>query len=372
MEHRNSTVVASAVSFRNPKNVRLTLDTVSHEFFHCWNVERIRPRTLEPFNFEEANISGELWLAEGFTQYYGPLVIARAGLSPGEQGAGLVRNAVAVINAPGRQFHSPVEMSQMAPFSDAAVAIDETNFSNTYLSYYTYGAGIATALDLSLRERSGGRVTLDDFMRAMWVTHGKPGGPSPAIVAKPYTLKDARDRLAEVSGDRRFADEFFDKYIEGREAPDYATLLGGVGLVLRKTNPGGAWAGLFDGDAIGVRGRRRAAAPAASAQGGALRIPTLVPWGSPAFLAGLEEDDLINAVEGAAITGLDDWYGAIRARKPGDRIEVAFTRHGTPMKTTITLAEDPAVDVATVEATGGRLTPAQKSMREAWLAPRRK
>ena len=61
------------------------LGTVSHEFFHAWNVERIRPKTLEPFNFEDANMSGELWLAEGFTQYYGQLIMARAGLSAGEQ-----------------------------------------------------------------------------------------------------------------------------------------------------------------------------------------------------------------------------------------------------------------------------------------------
>ena len=73
MEHRNSTVVAAPVSLRMPGMVADVLDTVSHEFFHAWNVERIRPKTLEPFNFEEANISGELWLAEGFTQYYGTL-----------------------------------------------------------------------------------------------------------------------------------------------------------------------------------------------------------------------------------------------------------------------------------------------------------
>ena len=71
MEHRNSTVVASPTSFKNPQTVRGALGTVSHEFFHTWNVERIRPKSLEPFNFEDANISGELWLAEGFTQYYG-------------------------------------------------------------------------------------------------------------------------------------------------------------------------------------------------------------------------------------------------------------------------------------------------------------
>ena len=81
--------------------MRSVLGTVSHEFFHAWNVERIRPRSLEPFNFEEANMSGELWLAEGFTQYYGQLIMARAGLTaagpdpaqPGEFGARSSRRA---------------------------------------------------------------------------------------------------------------------------------------------------------------------------------------------------------------------------------------------------------------------------------------
>ena len=94
MEHRNSTVVASATSFKNPEAVRAVLGTVAHEFFHCWNVERIRPKTLEPFNFEDANISGELWLAEGFTQYYGAVahgsrrpVVRRPGCGPDRQRA---------------------------------------------------------------------------------------------------------------------------------------------------------------------------------------------------------------------------------------------------------------------------------------------
>ena len=79
MEHRNSTIVTSQSSIRT--NRFGLLDTISHEFFHAWNVERIRPRALEPFNFEDANMSGELWLAEGFTSYYGPLVMLRSGLS---------------------------------------------------------------------------------------------------------------------------------------------------------------------------------------------------------------------------------------------------------------------------------------------------
>jgi predicted metalloprotease with PDZ domain len=371
MEHRNSTVVAAATSFKHPDAVRAVLGTLSHEFFHCWNVERIRPKSLEPFDFEQANISGELWLAEGFTQYYGPLIMTRAGLSVPDAAA-LVRNAVAVINSPARQFRSAVEMSEMAPFSDAAVSIDETNLGTTFISYYTYGAAIATALDLSLRDRSNGKITLDDFMRAMWIAHGKPGGPSPAIIAKPYTLRDARDRLAEVSGDRKFADDFFERYVEGREVPNYEKLFARVGLVLRKHNPGAAWAGLMDQSFIGTgRGRRgaRGAAPSATATG--VIVPTLVNWGTPAFQAGIEEGDLITSADGKPVSTIEDWQSAVRAHKPGDSMPLEFTRHGTIVKTTIKLAEDPTVEVVTAESTGATLTTDQKMMRDAWLASKR-
>jgi predicted metalloprotease with PDZ domain len=374
MEHRNSTVVASPVSFRDPQNVRRALGTVSHEFFHAWNVERIRPKTLEPFNFEEANISGELWLAEGFTQYYGPLILARAGLSAGEQGPGLVRNALAIINAPGRQFHSAVEMSQMAAFTDAAAAIDETNFSNTFISYYTYGAAIATALDFSLRDRSNGKLTLDDFMRAMWLAHGKPGGPSPAIIAKPYTLKDVRDHLAEVSGDRKFADDFFDRYIEGREVPDYARLFARAGLVLKKQSPGAPWVGVLEGGGFGGgRGRRGGGAGTETGAPVPVRIPSLVTWGSPAFNAGLEEGDVITAADGKPIASPQEWQAAVRLHKPGEQMSVTYTRvDGQPVTTTIAVAENPAVDVVTVESTGGTLSAEQKAFRDAWLSSKRR
>ncbi|MEN3337075.1 MAG: hypothetical protein V7647_751 [Acidobacteriota bacterium] len=381
MEHRNSTVVASATSFRNPEAVRGVLGTVAHEFFHGWNVERIRPKTLEPFNFEDANVSGELWLAEGFTQYYGNLVMARAGLRPGEQGLGLTGSALEVINAPGRQFHSPVEMSQMAPFTDAATSIDETNFSNTFISYYSYGAAVATALDLSLRERSDSKVTLDDYMRAMWRAYGKPDGPSPAIIAKPYTLQDARDRLAEVAGDRAFADRFFDRYIQGREAPDFAKLFERAGLVLRRQTPGAPWVGVFDesGPVVFRPGSRPSGSTEAfvdsgvdSGAGRGLEVPELVPWGSPAFAAGLEEADVITTVDGRPVTSIESWRAAIHAHRPGDRMSIGFTRQGAAMTTTLVLAEDPTMEVVTVESTRTPITREQQAFRDAWLSSRRK
>jgi predicted metalloprotease with PDZ domain len=350
MEHRNSTVVASPVSLRMPGMVANVLDTVSHEFFHAWNVERIRPRSLEPFNFEEANMSGELWLAEGFTQYYGSLIMARTGLSKRhEEVAGIAGAAATVINSPGRLFRSAVQMSQMAPFTDAARSIDETNHSTTFISYYTYGCAIALALDLSLRDRSNGAITLDDYMRAMWRVHGKPGGSQPGLVARPYTLADARARLAEVSGDRAFADEFFDRYIEGREVADYGRLLLRAGYVMRKRNAGAAWLGpinLVDG-------------------GGA--ITNLTPWGSPIFAAGLDQGDVIIDVAGKAVAA-GVLQAAVKARKPGDRLAVTFKRRGGATGTaSITLSEDPALEIVPVESTGARLTPDQQAFRESWL-----
>jgi predicted metalloprotease with PDZ domain len=349
MEHRNSTVVAAAVSLRSPGSVLDVLDTVAHEFFHAWNVERIRPKSLEPFNFEEANISGELWLAEGFTQYYGELVMGRSGLQTAERTAtALGRVAGAVVNLPGRRFRSAVAMSEMAPFTDAARSVDKTNFSTTFISYYTYGSAIALGLDLTLRDRSNGKISLDDYMRAMWRVHGKPGGAQPGLVARPYTLKDARDRLAEVSGDRVFADNFFDRFVEGREMVDYAPLLLRAGFLFRKRNPGGAWIGQVPVDTNGT-------------------ITNLVPWGTPAFEAGLDQGDVIVTVDGKPMAG-GALQAALKARKPGDRLTITFKRRGGATGTaTITMKEDPGLETVAIESTGAALTAEQRAFRHAWL-----
>ena len=348
MEHRNSTVVASPVSFKNPQAARQVLGTVSHEFFHAWNVERIRPRSLEPFNYEEANMSGELWIAEGFTQYYGGLVMGRAGLRPAESTMlSLANSALGVATHPARKFRSAVQMSQHAPFSDAARSVDENNFSYSFISYYTYGSALALALDMELRIRSDGKLSLDDYMRAMWLAHGKPGGSQPGLVARPYTLGDARERLADVSGDAKFAEEFFARYVHGSEAPDYARLLAPAGLVVRKRNPGAAWTGL----------QMDRQDPS--------RVGNLVAFGTPAFAAGLEEGDVITSINGAAFTTLP---AALKDQRPGDQVAIEFRRpSGEVAKSTITLAEDPGLQAMTVEADGGTLSPQQKAFREAWV-----
>ena len=199
MEHRNSTVITSPSAIRT--NLGGLLGPVAHEFFHGWNVERIRPQSLEPFDLERVNMSGELWFAEGFTEYYAPLSMSRAGVAGlGDTLADFSQQISAVVLSPGRTMRSAEEMSRMAVFTDRGTTADPTNWSNTYISYYPFGGAIALALDLSLRERFEGRITLDDFMRAMWRVHGKPAAPRPGLVPHPYTSEDAEQRLAEVTG----------------------------------------------------------------------------------------------------------------------------------------------------------------------------
>jgi predicted metalloprotease with PDZ domain len=234
MEHRNSTVITS------PRPIAADrlghLGSVSHEFCHAWNVERIRPASLEPFNFDDVNMSGELWLAEGFCNYYGALVLRRSGLIDVPDYARDIGSAIAaVMTAPGRKVRSAIEMSQMAPFVDGAKFEDRTAFAETYISYYTWGEALGAALDLTLRERSDGRITLDDYMRALWSKFGRSASQRPGYVESPYTAADLKSTLAEVSGDGAFASEFFARYIEGHDVVDYARLLARAGLLLRQS-----------------------------------------------------------------------------------------------------------------------------------------
>src|SRR4030095_11987962 len=97
-----------------------------------------------------------------------------------------------------------------------AVSVDRTSFDNTYISYYTWGAAIALGLDLTLRDRSNGKTTLDDFMRALWQKHGKPGGKAPGYVDNPYTVADLKAALTAVASDAAFAESFFSRVIPGR------------------------------------------------------------------------------------------------------------------------------------------------------------
>jgi predicted metalloprotease with PDZ domain len=356
MEHRNSTVLSSPGALRNPAQRAGILGTVAHEFFHAWNMERIRARAIEPFNFDDANVSGELWFGEGFTSYYNELITHRAGLDPLADTLGSLAGLVnAVTLSPGRTMRTAEQMSQLAPFVDAAVSIDRTAWPNTFISYYTWGAALGLGLDLSLRDKTDGKVTLDDFMKLMWTTYGVPGmKAAPGVVARTYGMEDLQGRLAQLSGDAVFAREFFAKYVQGHDVPDYARLLGRMGLVMRKRAAGKAWLG---------------SAPLQTATGG-LRVG-LVPHESPLYKAGMAQDDQIVALAGVNVATSQALQDVLARQAPGATVPLRFVRRsGETVDATVTLEEDPRVEIVTAESTGAAVSPDQRRLRTGWLASR--
>lgn len=341
MEHRNSTVISSSQSLKS-KFTGL-LGTLAHEFFHAWNVERIRPKSLEPFSFEEANMSGELWFAEGFTSYYGPLAMMRSGVMNIDQFAQSLSGAAnGVINAPGKRFFSPVEMSRQAPFVDAATAIDRTNHTNTFISYYTWGAALGLGLDLTLRTKLPG-VALDDLMRVMWQEFGK--------TEKPYTNEDIRVVLGKITKDQTFADDFFNRYIYGKEVPEYEKLLAPAGLLLRKAKQGKASFGsasiIFDGGKA------------------MLRSGTLLE--SPFYKAGLDRGDRIMKIDGMTIAGSKDLDSLLTKHKPGEVVKIEYESRDTLHTVSVTLEEDRQLEIVPYEHAQRPITEGIKNFRNAWL-----
>jgi predicted metalloprotease with PDZ domain len=341
MEHRNSTILASTQSFIDSDFSQI--GTLSHEFIHTWNVERIRPADLEPFDFTRANMSESLWFAEGFTSYYGSLAIRRAGESAIKDFAGSLTFWVnTVTNSPGRNFTAPPGMSMQAPFVDAASAIDPTNFSNTFISYYTYGAAIGLALDLAIRERFDG-VSLDDVMRQMWQTHG--------ISESPYTNDDIRSAVATVTGNERFANDFFARYINDSQLPDYESLLANAGMLLRKAHEGNASVGPVDLEFDG--------------KDGTIENNTII--GTPLYDAGLDRGDQVIAIDRLNITGQGRWDSAIRRYEPGDTAVIRYIQRGVERSAEITFEEDRRVEVVSFESAELEVSDAQLAFREAWL-----
>lgn len=350
MEHRNSTILTSSAPLAMAR-VDL-LDTVAHEFFHAWNVERIRPRGLEPFNLAEVNVTPDLWLAEGFTSYYGPLTMTRAGLSTFEH---LLTTATQSINAvqqaPGRAIRSAATMSRLAGLHDGALAADRTDGANTFLSYYTWGAAIALGLDLEIRGRTNGLRSLDDYMRALWQRFGAPGGRVAGVVDQPYTHDDLITVLSGVMDDPNAARDFFRRFIDGHDVPDYGALLAPAGLKVVRARPGQAWVG---------------ALPLES-QGSRVRVREIPRAGTPVWEAGFAQDDVILEVDGRSIESQDAWARAIAERKPGTVVPVRVDRRGRTTTLSLTLGEDPDIEVVRTERAGGSLTPAQDSFRRAWM-----
>jgi predicted metalloprotease with PDZ domain len=353
MEHRNSTCIVQPVAKVEGNEARL-LGTFSHEYFHSWNVKRIRPKSLEPFNFAHANMSSELWFAEGFTQYYGELLLMRSGFRTLDEYTNTLSGLVnSVLNTPGAAKYTPVQSSNNSVFVDAGVSVDPTNYTNTFTSYYVYGG--ATALALDLRLRSEFNLTLDDYMRTVWLNRGK--------VMKPYTIPDLQSDLAKVTKNAKFAADFFNKYIYGVEKNDYEALLAKAGLLLRKAQPGKAWAGSLSGN---FRRGRSGQARTTGTEG--IPILTSTVSGSPIYKAGLDAGDVILKADGKEVKDEQAFDDIVAGKKVGDKVVVNYKNRTGDHETTITLEENPFLEVVTYEKAGKELTKEQQDFRNSWLS----
>lgn len=334
MEHRNSTILTDTDALSGA-GMKGNIGTVSHEFFHAWNVERIRPNDLEPFNFSKANMSGSLWFAEGFTSYYTNLILERANiLTEGEYVKSLNGTFNYVWNSPALAYFNPIEMSYQAPFVDAAKSVDPVNRENTFISYYSYGSVLGLALDLSLREQG---LELDDYMKQIWNTYGK------TEVA--YTIENLQEGLAKYAG-KRFAAEFFDRYIYKSEMPEYEDLFESVGLKLEQNNEK-----VYFGVSLNESEQT-------------LKISGNPKMGSPAYKAGLTDGDIILTANEISITSMKAWEDLLNERKPEDELNIKFSRYGKKYNTVIKLLPDPTYTISINESASEKAL----KQRSEWLA----
>jgi len=334
MEHRNSTILTDSESLAKG-GMKGNIGTVSHEFFHSWNVERIRPSDLEPFNFSKANMSGSLWFAEGFTSYYTNLILHRANILTAEEYINSLNGTFNYVwNSPAHQFFNPIEMSYQAPFVDAATSVDPVNRENTFISYYSYGSVLGLALDLELRSKG---LNLDDFMKQVWNTYGKN--------EVSYTIEDLHESLRKYAG-VEIGDQFFNNYIYKSEMPNYADLFKTVGLELTQDVEKG-----YFGASIKVNDSL-------------LELNSNPKIESPAYNANLNNGDVITAVSGKAISTMKEWEKIIKESKPGTELNISYLRDTKEGKTKAILAKDPTYTISIDKNADKKAVKA----REAWLA----
>ena len=231
MEHLYSTQIIDRRPWVDSLVVLPGIGTAAHEYFHVWNVKRVRPAALGPFDYTREQYQPSLWVAEGWTQYYGQAALHRGGVTGLDEFyramTGIVRSN---LTAPGRKEVSPRMASFHAPFWDGAVQQQPTNGSNTFFSYYTGGAGRALYLDLYIRAKSANRRSLDDVFNALKRRTWNAPNASYYLQGRGYTELDVEQAASEVAGEDLHP--WFERYVGGTDDLDYDALLARAGLRL--------------------------------------------------------------------------------------------------------------------------------------------
>jgi predicted metalloprotease with PDZ domain len=239
MEHLYSTQIQHPRAWSEGAALLPGISTAAHEYFHVWNVKRVRPLALGPFDYTAEQYQPSLWVAEGWTQYYGMATLRRAGIISDSaflaNMAGLIREN---LTAPGRKEVSARMASFHAPFWDGAPQPQPTNGQNTFFSYYTKGAGIAAYLDLFIRSRSDNARSLNDAFNNLRRRTWDAPKASYYLQGRGYTEDDVERAVSEAAGTNMHA--WFEQHVGGTEDMDYDTALAWAGLRLVRSDSG-AW-----------------------------------------------------------------------------------------------------------------------------------
>ena len=346
LEHKDSTVLmTSRWKARTRESYVDWLELVSHEFFHVWNVKRLRPVALGPFDYEQEVYTRDLWVAEGLTTYYGDLLVHRAGLSTRKEYLKHLSQLIEELQTtPGRRVQSLEDAS-----FDAWIKYDrkDENTLNTGISYYTKGAVAGFLLDAKIRRATRGRASLDDVMRQAWQRFSGERG---------FASAEFRALAEEVAGVD--LDPWFDQILEGTGELDYSEALAWLGLRFTEKEkdkdngdtskePAG-WLGIDT-----------------EVQGGRLMI-TQLRRDTPGYTAGLNFGDEILAVDDYRIPP-ESWKDRLKAYRPGQEATLLIARRERILHLPVTFGEEPRLKwklepdpAATAE---------QRAHLEAWTRP---
>jgi predicted metalloprotease with PDZ domain len=321
VEHLTSAAMLfNGDSLTTPEGYHTWLDFAAHEYFHTFNVKRIRPITLGPFDYDRENYTDLLWVSEGFTSYYSSLFLERSGLTKREDYLNSLSTGMARLeNGSGHHFQSLAESSIDTWITGGrGGGTGDENAVNTTISYYAKGSALGPVLDLEIRQLTHNQKSLDDVMRTLYREFYREK-------KRGFTDTEFRQVCERIAGGP--LGEFFDDYVNSTKDVDWAKYFSYAGLILdteERPQPG-AYLGA-------VMGNNRTAVNN--------QTITRIEWGSPAQEAGLSAQDQILALDGEPMgtRGLDD---ILKGRKQGEMIRFLVAHDNTVREVTITLGQKP-------------------------------
>ena len=335
LEHKNSTVLMDwRFATRTRQPYLSWLELASHEYFHVWNVKRLRPVELGPFDYEKENHTRSLWIAEGITDYYAELAVHRAGLSTRDEYLTALSNKIDELQTTPGRLVQPVDLASF----DAWIKYyrPDENSPNVAVSYYTKGAVLGFLLDAHIRKATGGAKSLDDVMRAAFEKYSGARGYSP---------DEFRAVAEQVSGANLKA--FWQRGVETASELDYAEALDTFGLRFRPATPTGR---AF----LGVTTRNDAGR----------MLVAQVRRDTPAYVAGLNVDDEILAFDEFRVRP-DRLDNRVEQYKPGDKVSLLIARRDQLQRVDVTLGAEPTREWRLEAAPSA--TEAQRQQMAKWL-----